>query len=259
MAGGANFGVPGSYLFLQDGEPFNTYVTTNKSYGVQVGTRGRTRDGREWLFIKAGGSDLAPGKLHQDTAPASTSVGLTAVAASIGATSISAAVGAAAITKDQYAGGLLVIEDGPGIGQVFNIKSHPASAGSENVAFVLAESQKVAVALTTASRVSLILPFGTAGIIHGSPPTAEILGVPVVTIVASTFGWVCRKGAVSVLQQGALTAGKSVAPSATVDGAVFEPVLTEGTPNTGATEAPIGIALRNVGDTKYALVELNLP
>jgi len=149
---------------------------------------------------------------HQNLAASAT--------ASVGDTSVSLTVGATALTADEYAGGYLASSDNSPEGEWYRIISHPASAGSEAVAFKL--ERKLLTAVTTASEFALVRnPW------H-SPAVSQLIaeraaGVTVVDVDVSErpYTWLKTKGVAPVLIDTAgITVGYVATISDQVNGAV---------------------------------------
>lgn len=91
-------------------------------------------------------------------------------------------------------------------------------------------------------------------VIHDSPPTALMVGVPVQAMAVNVYGWIATGGPTRVLQDGALVVGGGTSASTAVDGSVIAWV-----PETGTTVNPMytGTALfTNPTTTRLAIVFL---
>lgn len=243
-------------LFGTEGEQYSTYTTKR----WPLGTKMVLQDGREYRFGKAGGSNLAVGKLDVATANGANFDELaipSAVAA--GTRTFSITNGATTIAADDFEDGYVNVEDDAGEGRLYKIKSHGIeAAGSAAVEVTLAAPQGIQVALTTATTVGLMTnPYKTV-IIHPSPNVSAIVGVAQAAITASTFGWFQVKGPSSVLIDGTVVIGDSVMASDNVDGAVEAFGLTEATPNTEITPI-VGTVIEVAADTEYGHILLNIP
>ncbi len=139
----------------------------------------------------------------------------------------------AAVGLNEYAGGWMHVNDGTGQGQVYRILSHPANAGAALCAFTLIDP--VTTGLETANTLCALTanPY-TATIITVAPPTAQLIGVPVVSVAATEYGWFQTRGPAAVLTQGTLYVHQQVRPSATVVGAVAHAIQQFRTGSTGA-------------------------
>jgi hypothetical protein len=203
--------------------------------------------GNEYVYVKAGGTALVPGKLQQAAAEVTNHQDLTPVAAAIGDTTVTVTLGATLATANQYAGGQLLITVTPGQGYSYQIKSHPAAASAGTLALTLEDP--IEVALTTSSRCDLV-PNPYNGVIV-SPTTASsgVIGAAVDNITAASYGWLQTKGACALLADGAVTVGTSVVASNATAGAVEAA--------TGAQQV-VGFALSGIATTEYGAIFLTL-
>lgn len=215
-----------------------------------LGTKVTDGAGREFRYVKAGGN-VAAGKLCGTYTENATEHSLApASAAAIGATSVSITTGGA-ITANAYEGGYLVVTNTPGLGLMYEIDHHAATAGSAACTFYLKDPIKVALT-TAASKVDLVInPYGAvmewvdgSGTETGSP-----VGVSVYALTSSYYGWVCVHGAASCLADGTLTIGHGVVASDATDGAVEVATAT-------STEAlcPVGYALTTGATGEYPAI-----
>lgn len=184
-----------------------------------LGARVSTPDGREFRYIKAGGTALAIGKLCQQPAVvANHQVCAVAEAAAVGAKRVKVTLGATAATADQYAGGFVNVTDSAGAGQSLLAAGNAAIDSSGSGYIELAEP--VTTALTTSSKVNLtISPFNGCIISSSSVTTELIVGVPQIAITAAYYGWAQIRGLGSVLVNGTPAAGAGLTASATTAGA----------------------------------------
>lgn len=247
---------------------------------------------RVFRYGKAGAVALAPGKVMQMPVPVAAQSGLApSVNHAIGDSIISVTVGAGGVTADEYAGGYLVVMTGAGAGQVLPITHNTAATAGNAALFYCGDTLKVAI--TAAGSTVSITPSPYSGVvIQPSPPTALVVGVPLVAVTAAYWAWLQTWGPASVLQQGAVYLDSDVMASRTVDGAVesAKNVLTTGatvvadsvngaiitnsmgTENTvrlmdsaagtsydvGNKTRSLGRVLRAAADTQYCLVDLRI-
>lgn len=239
----------------------------------------------------AGGVNLALGVLCQAPVPTAGEHDLSPNADHAAGVFVVTLTTGAAVGLNEYAGGWMHVNDGTGQGQVFRILSHPANAGAALCAFTLLDP--VTTALETANTLcALTANSYTAAIIHPAPPTAQLIGVPVVAIDLAEYGWFQTRGPASVLTDGIVYIHQQVRPSATVNGAVchaiqqlrtgstvagahgagpfFEdseaapiaPRLADGVGaafyDIGSLQTIIGKVMRVEVDTDYSLVDLTL-
>ena len=189
----------------------------NLSYGQEkvetsakkqsLGTKGVTKDGRVFYYARVGAAITTAGMIV-DAATTNTiaahdmDVPVTA-ATSVGSTTVSLEVPTTDLTKDQYADGYLIFNDGPGEGEVYRIKSHPAHDASDDATavFTLDESQGTATGLTTSSLCGLVFnPYYNVAIIDGDGTrVGRPLGVSTIPVTANYFMWIQTSGHAGVL------------------------------------------------------------
>jgi hypothetical protein len=221
-----------------------------------LGARLELGDGRVFHYVKAGGSALAAGKLVQAPATDANDDGGIAIAsnAAVGDNSITITGPTGGLTANQYRDGFLVIDSGTNVGYVYRIDNHAAiSAGASGVIYL---KEEVKQALTAGTEtVGLIKHPGDGVIVHPSPPTNPIVGVPVIDVTASYYFWAQTWGPAPVLLDDGgdvAVAGLPVKASDGIDGAV-EPVTA-----TYDTEDIVGVIMTDPGNGNYALVFLKL-
>jgi hypothetical protein len=191
--------------------------TVNLSYGMEkvetsgkkqkLGTKGVLPDGRVFYYAKNGSAAITTAGMIVDAAAAfavaAHDMDVPATEAhSVGDTTVSLEVPTTDLTKDQYADGYLIFNDGPGEGEIYRIKSHPAhDASDDNTAiFTLDEPDGVRTALTTSSLAGLLVnPYAAVKIIDGDG-TMETgaLGVTTIPVTASYYCWIQTAGIGSV-------------------------------------------------------------
>ena len=191
--------------------------TVNLSYGMEkvetsdqrqkLGTRATTPDGRVFYYARNGSAAITTAGMIVDAGTALTvnahDMDVPATAAhSVGDTTVSLEVPTTDLTKDQYADGYLIFNDGPGEGEVYRIKSHPAHDASDDntCIFTLDEPDGIRTALTTSSLAGLIVnPYAAVKIIDGDGTMdTGALGVTTIPMTASYYGWVQTAGIGSV-------------------------------------------------------------
>lgn len=215
----------------------------------ELGTRVRSTDGRSFVYVKAGGTALVPGKLQQSPVEDTAHQNLTITAASaIGDTTVNFTLGASLVTANEYVGGFIMVTTTPGQGYSYLIKSHPAADSS--AALVVTLEDPIEVALTTSSVIDMVLSPYTAVVLNPSTATSTALGVAVNDITANQFGWLQNGGACAVLADGALSVGQQVVASNGTNGAVEDVAST--------TQAIVGSALTGIATGEYGAILLNL-
>lgn len=222
--------------------------TSSATGNTEVGARAVTPDGRVFRYVKAGATALVPGKLQQASAIVANHQNVAVqAAAAIGATAVSATLGATAATANQYAGGLMIVNDVTGEGYSYKVKSHAAVDASGVITVNLEDA--IVVALTTSSEVSFIANPYSGVIVNPTTPTASPVGVAIYPVAANEYGWIQTKGLVSCLNDGGTTVGLAVAPSQATAGAV----------KTGATTLDsVGRAFQTATSTEYNAIFLAL-
>ena len=193
-------------------------LTVNLGYGQEktetsgkrhkLGTRATTPDGRVFYYARCGsGAAISTAGMIVDASTTFTEAAhdmdLTLILAhSVGDTTISLEVPTTDLTKDRYADGYLMFNDGPGEGEVYRIKGHPAHDASDDntVIITLDEPDGIRTALTTATEAQLVEnPYLGVKVIDGDG-TMETgaLGVTVIPMTASYYGWIQTAGIGSV-------------------------------------------------------------
>ena len=225
---------------------FSEDTVKNASFGAKASTA----DGRTYRYCKAGATALVAGKVFDGPANVANHKNVTCAVTAIGATSITVTLGATAATANQYADGVIVINDVTGQGFTYGIQSHPAADASATLALKLHGDESVQVALDTDSQASLVANRYNGVIIHASTETGIPVGVAVKNITAASFGWIQSGGPVSCLSDATVgTIGSSVAASATTDGS-----CTIG----NGILAPIGYADQLMVSTEYNPITLTI-
>ena len=192
-------------------------LSINLAYGMEkvetseqrqkLGTRASTPDGRVFYYARNGSAAITTAGMIVDAAAAfaiaahDMDVPVTAATAA-GSGSISLEVPTTDLTKNQYADGYLIFNDGPGEGEVYRIKSHPAhDASDDNTAvFTLEDNDETRTALTTSSLAGIFVnPYSAVKVIDGDG-TMETgaLGVTTIPMTASYYGWIQTAGIGSV-------------------------------------------------------------
>jgi hypothetical protein len=252
-----------------DGEQHNSY--TDKRW--PLGTHMVLQDGRAYRFGLNGGAAATAGKLFQSEVPdgnfdtqaipAATSTYNTA-----GLYALRVTLSANAIVKDLFADGYIVTEAaaGAGEGYAYKVKTHPASAGSEDVTFTLEVPLKHT--LNTSDTATLIRNPGAQVIIHPAPPTAALFGVAAGGIAAASYGWFAVRGPSPVLVVGTHVIGGGLNATGTVTGSPDGSVEASGViiTATAATVAQItelmggyvGTCIEVAPTTGYGLANLNM-
>ena len=191
-------------------------LSVNLAYGMEkvetsdqrrkLGTRATTPDGRVFYYAENSNTAITTGGQIVDgiAAVAAHDMDVAATAAhSAGDTTISIEVPTTDLTKDQYKDGYLYFNDGPGQGEIYRIKSHPAHDASDDntVIITIDEEDGIVTALTTASLCGLMYsPYKDIKIIDGDGTmTTGPIGVTATPVTADYFCWVQTAGPCSIL------------------------------------------------------------
>ena len=207
---------------------------------------------RVFRYGLAGGVALTAGKLvqtivgtkadHQDLAPTAN------VAAAEYAISVETA--GTDLTLNQYAGGYLYVNDGAGQGQCLKIKSNPVHDHSDDPSVVITCHDALATAIPTSSKVSLMSDPWSGLVVAPAAETGAVMGVPVVDMALSAYGWFQTYGPAAVLTVGTLVLGHNAVRSATVAGGVA--------PATSDILDIVGTVMLVDVTTAYSLIKLNI-
>lgn len=225
---------------------FASSTTQEMDLGAEV----VTADGRRFKYVKAGLSALVAGTLQQAPVRIANHANITvASAAAVGDVAITVTLGATAATANQYTNGYMVVNDVAGQGFTYQIKSHPAADASAALVVTLHNEDSIQEALTTSSQVTLVSNLYNAVIQNPTTATNVPVGVAVIDIAASEFGFIQVYGASSCLNEGGSTIGLGLAPSGSDAGALA---------TVAATTNQIASALEAGVDTESNTVFLRL-
>ena len=197
-------------------------LSVNLSYGMEkvetsaqrqkLGTRATTPDGRVFYYAQEAGAGISTAGMLVDglLTEADHDMDKTATAAhSVGDTTISleiteASGGSGDLVKNEYADGYMMFNDGPGEGEVYRIKSHPAHDASDDATaiFTLDEPDGIRTALTTASLAGLFKsPYNAVALVDGDGTLTYrtgVLGVTTIPVTASYYCWIQTSGIATV-------------------------------------------------------------
>ena len=176
----------------------------------KLGTRAQTPDGRVFYYARNGSAAITTAGMIVDAAAAfavaahDMDVPVTAATAA-GSTTVSLEVPTTDLTKNQYADGYLIFNDGPGEGEVYRIKSHPAHDASADATcvFTIDEPDGIRTALTTSSIAGLHKnPYNAVALVDGDAGNLNnrtgVLGVTTIPVTASYYFWLQTAGVASV-------------------------------------------------------------
>lgn len=218
---------------------------------IDLGAKMDTADGRSFRYCEVGATALVAGNVYDGPASVANHTNITVqAAAAVGDSTISVTLGATLATANQYAGGVVVVNDVDGQGHTYGIKSNPAADASATLVLTLEANETVLTALTTSSQVSLVSNQYGSVIIHAASETGIPVGIAITTAAANSFAWIQTRGPVSILADASVAAlGQQVDASTTTNGA-----STLGTVGT----ASIGYALAQQVSTESNPVFLTI-
>ena len=167
----------------------------------KLGTRATTPDGRVFYYAENSGTaiDHAGYLVDGIAAVAAHDMDLAFTATSAGATSATSGT-SLTVTKDQYKDGYIYINDGPGQGEIYQVKSNTAVSSATGLSITIDEEDGFATALTTSSLFGLMYnPYKDIKIIDGDGTmTTGVLGVTTTAVTADYFCWIQTAGPASV-------------------------------------------------------------
>ena len=226
----------------------------------KLGTRAQTPDGRVFYYAKNSSAAITTAGQIVDgiAAVAAHDMDVAAAAASAGATSFTSGT-SLTVTKNQYADGYVLFNDGPAQGEVYRIKSNTAVSGATGLEITIDEPDGLRTALTTSSLFGLAYnPYTDVKIIDGDGTmTTGPLGVTTIPVTASYYCWIQSAGIASVLSGAAVAVvGDAVGVSqASGESGAFD--LWD--VSTNEDTAPIGTAMGIPSvDTDNQIVMLNI-
>jgi hypothetical protein len=168
----------------------------------KLGTRATTSDGRVFYYAEASNTAIARGGnvVNGIAAVAAHDMDLAAAAASAAATSFTTST-SLTVTKDQYKDAYVYINDGPGEGEIYRVKSNTAVSSATGLSITIDEPDGLVTALTTATRFGLMYsPYKDIHIVDGNgTPTTGVVGVTAAPVTADYFCWVQTSGPAAVL------------------------------------------------------------
>ncbi len=233
---------------------------------MPLSTVRRLSDGREYVYCKAGTSNIAAGHLTQGPVGDLANIANLAVTANanIGDKTVSITMGNSALanTANAFAGGMLHVNTGAGNGCAYRIDSHAAIAANANGNITLSDKLRANLAAAT-SKITLSKAPENGVVIHDSPPTNKLVGVATFPITANYYFWAQRKGLCAVENEAgsgaALIAGRMAYASPSVSGTITGQVSTaNGIDLQTTAQYPVGRVIANNANDHWALIDLDL-
>lgn len=232
-----------------------------------VGTTASLGDGREYIYVCNRGSAIATGKLVKFT-ELSTNYDLCVIptqttgSLAVGSTILNITLpGSSTFAAGELAGEFLNIDDDAGEGTLYKITGNAAlSAGTA----LTVNIEPLRVAITTSTTVTVVYRANSVAIADGTDlataRTQKIAGVTQVAFAAGSstpqYGWLQKKGIVSVLMNGTPGVGVPLTPSSTTAGAVDAVVEVD---TGGAYRTVVGHMVSLAGvSTEHHVAEINV-
>lgn len=247
--------------------------TLDPTLDSAVGQKFNLADGRQVVLVQNGATALATGVLAQSPAEVTAFQKLamtvpTAYPATAGATQLLVTNGSTVLKVNQFAGGLLIVASGTGIGQTLKIASHQAAANAAT--FVVTLEDPILTTLDATSKITLMQNQYNGVIISpATTATGAPVGITLYPLAASTaptydgtsgaltaagvaqYGFVVSKGFTSCLIDSTVTAiGYPLGVSKTTAGTMGVATLT--------TVPQIGISAQTLTSANNGLVFINL-
>jgi len=213
-----------NYVGLDYGD--ETVTSTTESRGVTLGTKGLMPDGRVFRYSKAGEAITAGLMCQTPLAIANHDMDLVTAAAAVGATSIVSTLGGTAVTKDQYKGGTLYVNDGAGEGQTFRIATHAAVSSSGDFTVPFEGKQTVKTALTASSLTGIKANPYNGTLLYNTTPDGIPTGFSPTDVASGAYFWQQTYGDAAILVNGTVVLGQCVVPGTTTSGSVDTHVAT---------------------------------
>lgn len=250
-------------------------TSTSKIGGLPLGTEMLLPDGRKFRHAMAGATAIVPGKLYEGPAiqaqAAISDATLAVNSAAVGATSINITKGAGtAMSANTFAGGYIWTASsvGTGIGYLYKVKSHLASAGTAaaTIAVLLEENETVKVALAGGTTTAGLGKSPYDGVVLTTADTVNIntpAGVSCSSAAASAFVWLQNKGPAAVMSDATLLIGAAVVASSAAAGAVAPFIAPMASTGAAGTTTDGWFILGHcmavaAASLKYALIDLNI-
>lgn len=240
---------------MREGAQYEVHATQRDGNGrYPWGTVGITPDGRKFRYARSGGT-IGAGRLCQAEVPEANWDELDVNTFAVGDRTLTIVLGATAMDLNEAAWGFINIEDDTGEGYAYSIAGNPAIGSGGTGTFVLNTGVKLAAVAATTLSVEKN-PYRDF-IIHPSLPTAQVVGVTQMAVVAGDCCWLQTAGPCSVLTEGTLLIGRSCQPSGSADGAVAPYLLTEATPNTQIWPE-VGWVMEVAVTTEHSIIQLRI-
>tara|TARA_R110000824_G_scaffold279102_2_gene467317 strand:- start:388 stop:1128 length:741 start_codon:yes stop_codon:yes gene_type:complete len=213
-----------NYVGLDYGD--ETVTSTTEARGITIGTKGLLPDGRVFRYSYAGEAITAGLMCQNSLAIANHDMDLVTAATAVGSSTIAVTLGGTAVTKDQYKGGTIYVNDNDGEGQSFRIGAHAAVDSSGTFTVPLEGRQTVKTALTASSLCGVKANPYNGTLIYNTTPDGIPTGFTPTDVASGAYFWQQTYGDAAVFAQGTMVLGQCVVPSTNTTGAVDPHVAT---------------------------------
>ena len=230
----------------------NDAFTVTADLVHDLGTKGRTPDGRTFIYSKNGSTEIAAARLVKmaDVTGDHENV-VFQTAGVVGDREIKVTIATTEVSANEYIGGVAVINDGTGQGYTYSITEHDTGDGT--ITFKIAEPLQVATTIATTVQLIRNKYYGT--LITDADLANVPIGVTPRVITASYYYWLQTYGPCSILIDATtkptagqpLTIGDVTSGAVEVVAAVTEPIVGQ---------AMIGVTVADDDDT--AAMQLTL-
>ena len=205
--------------FTSDGQVHPGNIRTDTAtQEYTLGTKAVTTDGRAFRYMLCGSTALVAGKLYDGPISVANHTNLVVVLGTADTTAITVTLGGTAVTKDQYSGGVAVVNDVTGQGFTYSIKSHPAQSNTTgDVIMTLDPDEPIVTALDTSSQVSLVHNLYNGLVIHATTEIGIAVGIANTQVTADQYGWIQTRGPIASLCNATTAIGLAVSASDTTN------------------------------------------
>lgn len=235
--------------------------------GLPIGQQMILPDGRAYNHSKANtAAALSIGVPVVEKAVAGTVVNIVAgSAAAIGATTVVLTMPDTTVagTADQYAQGLLSINDDTGEGYQYKIKSSGTAAAASTCTITLEPTDPIKVALVSGTSECILRENPFYHVLDRAAGTASVgapAGVPPVAVSAGYYCWLQRRGPATLLSAGTVAVqGRKFACATTLAGFAAHNPIPADTTLAPVAEAWGTVMVAPAASTEYFLGYLELP
>jgi len=219
----------------------------------KLGTERKLSDGRVFVYAKMGATNAVAGQVYQSVVVDANVANVAVANANVSDRTITVTpvtVLTADAVANAFAEGFAHITTGGANGMAYKIKSHGALTANTAANFVLYDKLRSANLAT--SKVTLTRHPVKDVIVHLSPPTSGLVGVPTFVVTANYYAWLQKKGPCPCEVDGTVVAGDKAICSANANGTISPAA------NGLETEITVGKVIYAAANDLWALVDLDL-